>query len=183
MNFHTTAQAFFQSNANALAINRVPPEAQLNVPAIVAMTTSNAEQDEFSKVGLAGMNKEIAEALKSELEENRKLIVKNAAKEIIKVVNLAAKGEAELVEFVRACRRSEAVALAALKELNLSRTYAQETGNYVPLLLIISPASRNQIQENKQATMTIPENYIPASETAANVPEKAPLKKTKRTFA
>ena len=127
----------------------------------------NDENEIMAELGLSDdtiVNSEFSAALKEMQEEDRKKAMKNAAKEVIDLLKHTKSSTDQLVAEIRCVRQREKKLLNAVKHIQLAREYANETSNYIPLLVALqheSPRTQMSLQADFGEKAFVPENWKP----------------------
>ena len=141
----------------------------MNYNTLLKLAGINDEAEIMTELGLSDdtiVNSEFSAALKEMQEEERKKAMKNAAKEVIDLLKHTKTLTDTLVNEIRCVRQREKKLLAAIKQIQLTREYAAETSNYIPLLIALqydSPRSQAALQADFGDKACVPENWKPAS--------------------
>lgn len=137
-------------------------------------------RDEFTAMEqtMAGLPEEIRDALNQIDADSKKEAAKVTAKVIFEAFKSADEKVLLQVEEIRAARRREATAQEAIKQLQLAKSFASETGNYLPLLTLltgeISIGNYTTLSDLKAkgAVLQVPANWQPKT-----APVKAAVKR------
>jgi hypothetical protein len=129
------------------------------------LSLAGAGRDEFSAMEetMAGLPEEIRAALSEIDSDSKKEAAKVTAKVIFEAFQMADRKVLAQVDEIRAARRREAAAQEAIKHMQRTKAFASETGNYLPLLVLIGQVGTSAALEMRQqgAVVTVPENWQP----------------------
>lgn len=150
-------------------------QVQLNAFAALA----GVGRDEFTAMEqtMAGLPEEIRTALNEIDSDSKKEAAKVTAKVIFEAFKTADAKVLFQVDEIRAARRREATAQEAIKQLQRAKSFASETGNYLPLLLLTGEIGTGNYTtlsdlKAKGAVTEVPANWQPKS-----APVKAAVKR------
>ena len=127
----------------------------------VSMANAEAEADEFSD--LQGLPEEMKTLLQEELLAEKKAKMTRAVKHIVQLLKSAKDVKEESVKLIRNARLAEKCELNRIKKIERAQAYANETGNYLPLIMLVDgsvvrSASAPRLDQSK---LTVPEDWEP----------------------
>lgn len=147
-------------------------QTQLN--AFLSMAGTNSDEFTAMEQTMAGLPDEIRAALTELDTDSKKEAAKITAKVIFEAFKAADQKVLLQVEEIRAARRREASAQHNIKQMQMAKAYAAETGNYIPLLALngeISYSAASDMRSNGVKTM-VPADWQPKAPPAKAVMRK-----------
>jgi phage/plasmid primase-like uncharacterized protein len=130
----------------------------------VLMELAGAEEkDEFSEA--FGLSEEMRQALKDELDAERKVKMQKAVKKIVQLMKDTKLAKEKQVMAIRSARKAEKAAKQRLDEIERAVQYAQETSNYLPLVRLTQSFSVSEYRgmDVIQSKWKVPEDWKPSA--------------------
>lgn len=128
----------------------------------VNMAQAESEMDEFSD--LQGLPEEMKDLLQEEMAAQKKVQMTQAVKQIVRLLKAAKEAKECAVSCIRNARLAEKYELARIKKIERAQAYATETGNYLPLIMLIdgSVVRNASAPRLNQAKLVVPDDWQPA---------------------
>lgn len=145
----------------------------MNHNTLLKLAGINNNQDLYEELGLSTENlgnTEFSAALKEIQAEEKKNVIKDAAKEVFELMKHSNSKTALLVDELRKVRRTEKSLLAAIKDIERAKLYAAHTNNYIPLLVAhfcTEPHRQSKVIAEYRSLAFIPEGWEPKAKTTA----------------
>ena len=135
-------------------------------------------QDEFSVE--FQLSEEMEAIMQEELAKERRDTLAKAARKIIAVMKDASAFKQLQIERIRHARRREKEAKAELDTLQRAMDYANETGNYLPLLAQLKTVtlSKHPVTAENTKLFTVPTDWQRKAETAQGASSAPTVKRS-----